>query len=397
MKIAVFLDVYTPTLDTKDTGQLVSGFMELGHNCEIIGISGAVSNKSNKSGSRFPIRYITHGDAVSPAFWGGTNYDLVICYTWLRKKYLPMLSAIRKSAIKLIIKSDNDGRHTYPVTPRWGQDVVPLFSISYFRILLRKLQRRVLVNFYLRAFVNHIELADVVIIESPGAYANIAALLVHAGKPDLIAQIFPVQNPVDQSALICKLPLKRKLVVAVGDWKRIVGEGFQKNTDCMIKVVSKFLRIEPEYDVVIIGDLGGREEYFAKLDISQRNRLTICGNTVRQDMLEYLGQAQIFFMPSMTEGFSIAASEAVCMGCSIVGTPLECLVYLARGGIGGTISYDFKTNAVFGALLADVNRWKRGDYDANDISQYWRARLASKLISQLILNSVMPAISAKQP
>lgn len=384
MRIAVFLDVYTSSLETKDTGQLVSGFIKLGNECEIIGISGMVTDKGE---SRYPVRYITHADAESTAFWGGSKYDLVICYTWLRKKYLPMLSAIRKAGKKLVIKPDNDGRYNYPVNPRWGQDVVSFFSFSYFRIILRQIYRRMFVNSYLIALVKHIEFADVVIIESPGAYANIATILVYAGKHNLIAKLFPIQNPVHYSAITSEIPLKRKLVVAVGEWTRIVGEGFQKNTDCMIEVVTEFLRIEPEYEVAIIGDMGGREERFEKLDISQKKRLILCGNTARQDMLKFLGLAQVFFMPSMAEGFSIAASEAVCLGCSIVGTPLECLVYLARGGVGGTISYDFKPNAVLGALLVDVNRWKRKSYDVSEISLYWRARLAPEIISRHILNA----------
>lgn len=385
MKIAVFLDVYTSDLDTKDTGQLVVGFSELGHQCEIIGISGAVPKKGE---SRFIVRYITQAEAVSSAFWSASGYDLVLCYTWLRKQYLPVMAAIRQAGVKLVTKSDSDGRYNYPVTPRWGQDIVPRLSLPYLRILLRKLKRRAFVGSYLSALVRHIELADGVILESPGAYSNVSAILVYAGRPDLVSKLFSIQNPVDHSALSGKLPTKRKLVTAVGFWTRIVGEGFQKNTDCVMKVVPEFLRLAPDYEVALIGDLGERAALFDKLAPALRERLILCGDTKRGKMLESLGNAQIFFMPSMVEGFSIAASEAVCMGCSIVGTPLECLVYLSRGGAGGTISYDFKPDAVLGALLADVSRWRRGNYDAQEISGYWRPRLSPKTISQAILNAI---------
>jgi len=390
MRVAIFADMYMPAWETKDTGQLVLGFRELGYECEIVAVSD--TNDSAPPG-KFSVRYLKTSETHSSVFWKSTTYDLVICYTWLRKQYLPLLDAIRKSGKKVIVKADSDGRYNFPVNPRWGQDIVPLFSLPYFRIFLRKLKRRILVNSYLGDLVKHIEIADGIIVESPGAYANISGILVYAGKPELVFKLFPIQNPVGSSALTRKLSSKRKLVVAVGEWTRIVGEGLQKNTDCMIQVVSEFLRMEPEYEVAIIGDMGGRDKYFTQLKAPQKNRLHICGAMGHQEVLGFLAEAQVFFMPSIAEDFSIAASEAVAMGCSIVGTPLECLVYLARGGVGGTISYDFMPNAVLGALLADVNRWKRGHYVAEEIAQFWRTKLAPKNISRMILDSVLPDIS----
>lgn len=385
MRVAIFMDVYTPALETKDTGQLVLGFQELGYKCDILAVA---DDKHPAPDGKLSIRFMKTSETHSCIFWESTPYDLIICYTWLRKKYLPVLDAIRKSGKKVIVKADSDGRYNFPVNPRWGQDIVPLFSLRSFRIFLRKLKRRVLVNSYLGDLVKHIEMADGIIVESPGAYANIAAILVYAGKPELVSKLFPIQNPVGNSALMRELTSKRKLVVAVGEWTRIVGEGLQKNTECMRQVVSDFLRIEPEYEVAIIGDMGGSEKYFTQLETSQKSRLHICGAMGHPEMLGFLAEAQVFFMPSIAEGFSIAASEAVAMGCSIVGTPLECLVYLARGGVGGTISYDFMPNSVLGALLADVNRWKRGHYKATEIAQFWRTKLAPKNISRLILDSV---------
>lgn len=385
MKIAIFADIYTSSWETKDTGQLVLGFQELGHDCDILAVLGA--NKSTIPG-KFPVTYLSAADICDSAFWSSTPYDLVICYTWLRAKYLPLLYAIKKSGKKVIVKGDSDGRYNFPVTPRWGQDIVSLISIASIRIALRKLKRSICINSYLNDLVLHIESIDRLVVESPGAYSNLSAILVYAKRPDLVAKISSIQNPVGAGALNRNISSKKKIVVCIGEWTRVVGEALQKNTECMIDVVSDFLIIEPSYDVVIIGEMGGLEKKFTMLDESQRGRLHILGKVSHNDMLSYLEKGQVFFMPSMTEGFSIAASEAAALGCSIVGTPLECLIYLARGGVGGTIAHDFKATAVLGALLADINRWKRGFYSADEISEFWSQRLSPKNVTQLMLDSV---------
>ena len=39
------------------------------------------------------------------------------------------------------------------------------------------------------------------------------------------------------------------------------------------------------------------------------------------------------------------ASESVCLECNIIGSPLESLYYLSRGGMGGTLSARFGVDA----------------------------------------------------
>jgi hypothetical protein len=384
MKVAIFADIYTSSWETKDTGELVLGFQELGYECDILAVLGA--NELTTPG-KFPVTYLSATDICDSIFWSSTPYDLVICYTWLRAKYLPLLNAIKKSGKKVIVKGDSDGRYNFPVNPRWGQEIVPFISIASIRIALRRLKRWLFVNSYLNDLIRHIESIDRLVVESPGAYANLSGILVYAKRPDLVSKILSIQNPVGAGALSRNISSKKKIVVCIGEWTRVVGEALQKNTECMIDVVSDFLSIEPSYDVVIIGEMGSLEKNFKNLAESERSRLHILGKVSHKEMLSYLEKGQVFFMPSMTEGFSIAASEAAALGCSIVGTPLECLIYLARGGVGGTIAHDFKANAVLGALVADINRWKRGLYSADEISEFWRPRLSPKNVTQLILDS----------
>ena len=86
----------------------------------------------------------------------------------------------------------------------------------------------------------------------------------------------------------------------------------------------------------------------------------------------------MLFVPSRWESFSIAAAEALCTGCSIVGTPAEAFRYLSMQGFSGTIASTFDRKAILAALLQDATKWERGDYKPEKIAIFWRANLDSK-------------------
>jgi len=383
MKVAIFLDLYTPSLESKDPGQLTLGFRDLGTEAEILAIA---QGPEHHAESAVPIRYVTLEQVQDEAFWAATAYDLLVCYTWLRPKYLPVLSAIRAAGRKVFVKADSDGRYTYPVWPRWGQDIVPTISVATLRIALRMLKRRVFAKSYLSNLIGQLELSDGIFVESPGAFSNLAAILAYAGRTDLAGKIYAIPNPVEKGVVVTDLETKEKVVLAVGDWTRVVGEGYQKNTNCMAKVAASFLAKERDYKFIVIGKIERPTKFFSLLDSSSRERLLVLGEIPHSEVIRQMNRAQILLMPSMVESFGIAASEAICMGCSIVVTPLEPLIYLAGGGIGGTISHDFGADAVLGALLSDVNRWARGEYEPSMSAKYWRQKLAPIAVCKEILD-----------
>jgi len=93
-------------------------------------------------------------------------------------------------------------------------------------------------------------------------------------------------------------------------------------------------------------------------------------------------KSKIFFMPSRWEGFSIAASEGVCCGCTVVGSPLESLRYLTMQGFSGNVSYSLDVDAMFGALVYEANKWESNEIDYINISNYWREKLNRQSIAK---------------
>lgn len=90
-------------------------------------------------------------------------------------------------------------------------------------------------------------------------------------------------------------------------------------------------------------------------------------------------------MPSNLEGLPIAASEALCVGCSIVGTPLESFRYLINNGFSGTVTKGFQKVHIVSDLLEDSIKWGNGQYHPEKIANFWRERLNRKKIAEEIL------------
>lgn len=83
----------------------------------------------------------------------------------------------------------------------------------------------------------------------------------------------------------------------------------------------------------------------------------------------------------MLESFGLVAAEALCMGCSIVVTPLESLVYLSNNETTGVVSKGFSQKHILDALNADKHRWDNKFYLPEKISTYWRSSLNRRVVA----------------
>ena len=121
---------------------------------------------------------------------------------------------------------------------------------------------------------------------------------------------------------------------------------------------------------------------------SLKERIHITGAIEHEKIKNYLLRSKIFFMPSQWESFGIAAAEAVCSGCTIVGSPLESLRYLTMEGFSGNVSYSLDHHALVGALLYESNRWENDEIDYLKIAEFWRKKLNRQSIAQEFLNII---------
>lgn len=379
LNICVFFHAFEPCHECKDPGQILLGLRDIGLESEMVTLQ-----KSALDGyTGLPIRTITPEQAKDINFWRSTTYDAVIAYSWLRSDYFWIPEILKKAGKKVIIKSDTDGRMAFPLHPRWDCFTSSTLGIiPILKILRRKMKRRVNAPNDSEDLISHLKIADITVVETPQSFSNLAYILGYWKRTELLRKIEIIPNPVATDVLSTNYNHKKNQLVAIGNWNVKFGDYLVKNTKVMCNVLTKFLSLNPNYQAFIIGE--GQDllnKLLAKSEPCILNRIKIIGRIPHEDVIKYLSHAKIIFAPSISESFGLAVSEGICMGCSIVGSPLESFQFLSNGGFCGTLASTFEEQAYLGALIADTIRWEKGAYSPKRIATYWRAELDRKTIA----------------
>ena len=378
MRIGVFFQEFEPYHYAKDPGQIVLGLSEIGVEVELVTLGKPILSGYKE----LPIRLIQSEQARDAAFWRSSRYDMVLAYTWLRSSFLWIPQLLNAAGLPVIVKGDTDGRLTYPLYPMWDTYLGSLRGIlPSLRITRRRLKQRLGARQRIGELSTHLDLASGAVVETPQAFCNVAYILTAHGVPHLVEKIAVIPNPVAPSNLPPVSKLKN--VVAIGDWERKFGDYYQKNTKSMCIAIARFLSARPDYRAALIGKGDTLlRNLLSRVQPAVSSRISVMCDVPHSNVLNTLQQSQILFMPSIMEGLSIAASEALVSGCSIVGSPLESLAYLSQGGKYGTLAANFDEDAYFGALVADAVRWDRSDYSPVDTANYWNNELNRKKIAE---------------
>lgn len=386
MKISVFFDLYCPFHENKDLGQIPLGLMENGVNTGVITV--AKKDLANYK-PKFHLTQSALKEFYNEEFWLKNDSDVIIAYPLQGALYSPLIEKMKLGGKKVILKFDSDGkiayplqRHSFRIPLNERLTVSNLISDVWWRLPFKSLKR----NRHAKVaaeIIKQIDLSDRAIIESPDALANLNFFLAAWGRPDLIKKTHFIPNPVTPEFLEGQVGTKENIVVSNGRW-----DDFRvKNTQVMAETIVEFLRNRLDYRAVIFGS--GIETVKALIaDTPQdvKDRIKISGYVVHENVKGILRNANMLFVPSRWESFSIAAAEALCTGCSIVGTPAEALKYLAMQGFSGTVASTFDREALLAALLQDSIKWENGDYDPEKISAFWRTKLDRKIIAKNIEN-----------
>jgi glycosyltransferase involved in cell wall biosynthesis len=174
---------------------------------------------------------------------------------------------------------------------------------------------------------------------------------------------------------------KQPVIIAVGRW-----QSQQKNAPLLLRVLERVLSEQPHYSARIIGSGSEVVQQLAQhLNADCRSRIDIVGPVDHAKLPAHYAECQIFLCTSRYESFLIAAGEALCCGCSVVGDArIASLPYFA--GLGsGTISCDSSLNNLRDALMAEISAWQTGQRDPVQISRAWQARLHPDHVAEALV------------
>lgn len=383
MKISVFMDDYRPMHETKDPGQIPLGLKDIGYQTELITL---IKKELENYAPAFPVNATTWETLSTDEFWAKNNSNAVVSYTWLGRQYMPMLQKIKASGKKTIIKIDTDGHVGYPLQPVHLR--IPFSEDKTFRtfkghiwwkIPLKALHKRALAAAQGR--IRQMELTDAIIVESPEALSNLNYFLSWWNRQDIVKKTYFVPDPVTPEFMDAPIQKKQNVIVSYGRWNDVR----QKNTINMVSTIVDFLNMRQEYTAVLFG--GGKDilvDLVKNVPKNVADRIKLLGFVEREEINQILSTAKMFLSPSRWESFGIAAGESLCMGCSVVATPVESLHYLAMQGFSGSVSPNFTKNGLLSALVEDAAKWDRGEYNPEKIAAYWRPLLDRKAVARSV-------------
>ena len=370
----VILDTGGPPADLKDQGQILGGLRDLGVDARLM----LLNTPNLWADERFVA--VEPSDSTNVNFWRKNQADIILFFSRLNPRYTKILETIKNSGKIVIIKADSDGTLGYPLAPNYLRTLK--VSRQPIRWILSNIKWRLPIGHFVKQKIEQIQLADAVILETPEALANVAYVLHFWHRDNLINKLHFIPNPVTTDIVSAPLAGKTDTVISIGRWE---DEGC-KNTQVMLRAAADFLNVKKDYQYIIVGS--GRDKilpFIQQLSPEISSRITMSGAVSHQQIPKLLVKSRIFLMPSNLESFGIAAAEALCMGCSVVGTPLESFRYLTASGFSGTIARGFQKTSIVNALIEDSIKWENGQYHHDEIANFWRKRSDRKKIVQEIL------------
>ena len=295
----------------RDLALTVLGFRALGHDAYLVCYR--TSHEEDMEGR--PVLLISPAEASLPSWWQSHNPDLVILGLWTRPKYDPVRRAALSATPHVIERADSDGMRTASCglltyakrrfdyfrdrTYRWPSLLSIPASIFYSFA-------SILATPWIEArLARTLKLLPAVAVETPHAANLWKSLATRLGiNPQKIHCVpHPIQTDIFKSDPA--IP-KKNQIVSVGRW-----ESYQKNLPLLLKTLLSFLDKNPSWTSLVIGS--------GLPTKSPHPRITFLPPLSPPDLARHMLESQIFFSSSRYESFGLAAAEALCCDCMLVG------------------------------------------------------------------------------
>lgn len=354
---------------TRDITVLYRGFAALGHDAANVRLH-------SLDGSTFSgVLQISRKEIESAAWWKNQACDLVVANTWGQPKNNAMVRAIKASGAKVVARLDSDGYNS-----PWN-GLLRFFRITRFKFSETKpistatIQAAIktllfsIPQVYDSKMLEHLSLADIIGIESEGARSKFTNLLRLYRRPDLINKLRVVRHPVVpeiDDLTIPPLTHRKNCIVCVGRW-----ESSQKDAPLLIKTLVSALASRTDWEAHIFGS--GEDKINALLQSASAaiaKRITLHGPHPHNEILEAYRHSKISLFTSRYESGPIAAQEALCLGCTVVGPPdIPSMQDLCSPELAGTITQSRNVADMSAGLVNQMQKYDSEIRAPVDIAQ----------------------------
>jgi glycosyltransferase involved in cell wall biosynthesis len=371
----------------RDAGLIVLTLRSLGYDAYLVALEESGSSHDPSK----PLVLAQQHELEDPQWWQKHAPCAVISMMWAAPRFEKIRVAIKQSTPRILEKLDTDGIRS-PRILFWRY-----VSQTYFAALdARKTGVRHLVAPALAlgkalAVLAIPRLLDqrmvagmcrlpVLVAETPIAVDRCKQLIRCLGFQSPRFECVP--HPVDEKDLKLDPSIERKnQIIAVGRWT-----DYQKNFPLLIKTLKRFLQLRPSWSATIIGKLPNHSPLIQSLPRDVADRIQFLGYVPHDQLSLHYQSSKIFFMSSRYESFNISAAEALCCGCSVVGSNDIASVPYFTGKASGTPVCRQTPGDFVEGLCAEVEAWSAGHRKPDQIASEWRKVVGAEIVSQRLVD-----------
>lgn len=143
------------------------------------------------------------------------------------------------------------------------------------------------------------------------------------------------------------LPIRDEFfILCVGRLEKVKGHQY------LIDAFSKIIKEIPRAKLILVGD-GSERRNFEKQaeELGVKDSVRFAGEIRHDELPHYYHQADVFVMPSLSEGFGITAIEAMACGVAVIATRVGGLLDIIADGKGGILVEAGDSRAIARAVL----------------------------------------------
>jgi glycosyltransferase involved in cell wall biosynthesis len=119
----------------------------------------------------------------------------------------------------------------------------------------------------------------------------------------------------------------KKTIIFVGSLRPI------KGIEYLIKAMKIMAEKLPDTNLLIVGDGPEREELKTLVqELNLQNSISFAGKVTNEQIPKYMAQADLFVLPSLSEGFTLVVVEAMASGLPIITTNVRGLPEIVKNG-----------------------------------------------------------------
>lgn len=377
-KIIIGYRGYRRMHESKDPGLIALGLQSLGWDVTML-----TTPKNELNGSQTPFALLSEEFSKWLQAIINMKPDCTLIYHALGRDFTPLLQGLNRATIPVIIKADSDGTLSpYPY--------LKAFANRYCRQSLRdalKTVAKVFMPWWADQWLlNNLRQSDGMIVESPMAKERTMTVLAMTTRENFTSKIHVCPLPVSPLYTESTVAIpRRNQIISIGRWNDMA----PKNPRLLLKTVSDVLEVRGDFKAVIVGPGESlMKRWVSSLAPHIKSRISILGPLSPTEIKLHLNHSKIFFSSSRWESFGLAAAEALCSGCTLVGPDLPPFRYLIAEGRTGTLAKDYSKSALYRALGEEIDLWDQGIRDPKMIATQWQHILDYRLVAHDVLEAV---------